>query len=113
MLEIMKQLALDAVDKESLADYTIGTVKNVSPLIISQEDGPELTERFLLLSRNVVDHEERGSVRIWTDQEPDHWSEYRFIRENGLKEGEKVILMKASGGQQYVVLDRVAKGGEG
>lgn len=113
MLEIMKQLALDAVDKESLADYTIGIVSSVSPLVIQQEDGPELAERFLLLARNVTDHEERGKARIWTENEPDQWSEYRLIRQKGLKQGEKVILVKAAGGQQYVVLDRAAEGGEG
>ncbi len=113
MVEIMKQLALDAVDKESLADYRVGVVASASPLVIRQEDGPELTERFLLLSRNVTRHEERGNIKIWTDQEPDRWSEYRVIRNKGLKAGEKVILAKAAGGQQYVVLDRVTEGGAG
>lgn len=107
MIDILKQLALDAVDAGSFADFSIGTVKQVHPLVIEQEDGPELTERFLLLSRMVTEHEERGKIKTWTEYEPVEWAEYRLIRQVGLKAGERVILAKTSGGQQYLVLDRI------
>ena len=109
MLEILKQLALDAVDKGSLSDFCLGTVTSISPLSIKLEEGIELSARFLVLAREVTDHEETGRIRIWTGSEGDTWSYYRKIRNRALQEGETVILAKAAGGQQYMILDRVKK----
>lgn len=110
MIELLKEIALEAVDRGSLADFCTGTVVAERPLSIQIENGPLLTERFLLLSRNVTEHEESGKIRTWTETEGDQWSFYRMVRGKALQAGEKVLLAKASGGQQYLVLDRV-KGG--
>ncbi len=111
MLEILKQLALDAIDKGSLADFCLGTVVSAAPLSVRLEEGLVLPERFLVLSRNVEDHEETGKIRIWEHTEEDKWHFYRLQREKALKAGEQVVLVKAAGGQQYVILDRVKKEG--
>lgn len=42
MLEIIKQLALDAAEKG--ADFCVGTVTKAAPLTIRLEEGLELTE---------------------------------------------------------------------
>ena len=111
MLELLKEIALEAVDRGSMADFCTGTVVAVAPLSIQTENGPLLPERFLLLSRNVTEHEELGQIRTWTEAEGDRWSFYRMIRGTALQDGEKVLMAKAAGGQQYIVLDRV-KGGD-
>ena len=48
MLEIIKQLALDAAEKG--ADFCVGTVTKAAPLTIRLEEGLELTEAFLVLT---------------------------------------------------------------
>lgn len=113
MLEVLKQLALDAMDKGNLSDFCLGTVTSVSPLSVKLEEGLELPARFLVLAREVTDHEETGRIRIWTSTEGDEWSYYRKIRNRALQAGETVILAKAAGGQQYLILDRVKKEGNG
>lgn len=112
MIELLKEIALEAVDRGSLADFCTGTIVTADPLSIQIENGPLLAERFLLLSRNVTEHEELGQIRTWTDTEGDRWSFYRMIRGKALQAGEKVLLAKAAGGQQYIVLDRVKGGGQ-
>lgn len=112
MIELLKEIALEAVDRGSLADFCTGMVAATAPLSIQIENGPLLTERFLLLSRNVMEHEELGKIRTWTETEGDTWAFYRMIRGKDLQAGEKVLLAKAAGGQQYIVLDRVKGGGQ-
>ena len=50
MLEIIKQLALDAAEKG--ADFCVGTVTKAAPLTIRLEEGLELTEAFLVLTED-------------------------------------------------------------
>ena len=81
-----------------MSDYEIGTVSGVSPLIIKMSNDLEIDEDFLHLSRNVTDYEveiEIGDV-----------IQSRTVR-NSLKVGEKVLMLRKSGGQEYIIIDRV------
>ena len=98
MLEIIKQLALDAAEKG--ADFCVGTVTKAAPLTIRLEEGLELTE-------DVLQAEETGSIQI----EGGSWRAYRLKRSRALQAGEAVALLRADGGQQYLVLGRVRKEG--
>ena len=66
MLEIIKQLALDAAEKG--ADFCVGTVTKAAPLTIRLEEGLELTEAFLVLTEDVLQAEETGSIQIEAKQ---------------------------------------------
>ena len=105
MLEIIKQLALDAA--ETGADFCVGTVTKTVPLTIRLEEGLELTEAFLELTEEVLHTEEAGSIQI----EGGSWRSYRLKRNRSLQAGEAVALLRAGGGQQYLVLGRVRKEG--
>ena len=112
MLEIIKQLALDAAEKG--ADFCVGTVTKAAPLTIRVEfggdrveEGLELTEAFLVLTEDVLQAEETGSIQI----EGGSWRAYRLKRSRALQAGEAVALLRADGGQQYLVLGRVRKEG--
>ena len=102
MLEIIKQLALDAAEKG--ADFCVGTVTKAAPLTIRLEEGLELTEAFLVLTEDVLQAEETGSIQI----EGGSWRAYRLKRSRALQ---AVALLRADGGQQYLVLGRVRKEG--
>lgn len=101
MLDIIKQLALDAA--EVGADFCIGTVTKAQPLTIRLEEGLELTETFLVLTKAVSEEEEMGRIQL----EDGMWREYRLLRRKRLETGEAVALLRANGGQQYLVLGRV------
>ena len=60
-----------------------------------------------MLSQNVVKHYESFYMRKKDSNE--EWKHYEIIIEKELKKGERVILMKMTGGQRYVILDRVGE----
>ncbi len=107
MIDVIKQLAVDAINSTTFADIYIGTVMALSPLQIQLEEGLVLEERFLTLAKTVTEHEETGMLYSQTTNGYGIQNEYRIVRNLGLIIGEKVILMKANGGQTYVVLDRM------
>ena len=82
-----------------------------------------LTSTQLVLSRNVTDYEVEMTVDHLTENRSggsgeasfsSHNHEYKgrktFLVHNALKSGEEVILMQVSGGQKYIVIDRIDKG---
>ena len=69
MLDIIKQLAADAVDLGRATDFCMGTVVSGSPLRIRLEEGLELTEPFLILAEPVTNWQETGTVWLWRDEE--------------------------------------------
>ena len=107
MLEAVKLLAYDVLQQENIADICYGTVTAIEPLKIMLEQKLELTEEFLVLSQNVVKHYESFYMRKKNSN--GEWEHYEIIIEKELKKGERVILMKMTGGQRYVVLERVGE----
>ena len=110
MLDIIKQLAADAVDLGRAADFCIGTVVSGAPLCIGLEEGLELSEPFLILAEPVTNWEETGTVWLWRKNYEKELYEYHLYHNRGLAAGERVALIRAAGGQQYLVLCRVEKG---
>ena len=107
MLEAVKLLAYDVLQQENLTDICYGTVTETEPLKIVLEQKLELTESFLVLSQNVTKHTINYSMRRKNSDE--NWVYYEMIVEKQLKKGERVILIKMTGGQRYVVIDRVGE----
>lgn len=102
------------------SNWLFGDVITVSPLSIQIEQRDILPENFFFLTNAVKDH--------WVDIQVNHVSEKRaggsgepayashdhdyigrkkIMIYNGLKVGERVILIQKAGGQEYIVLDRV------
>lgn len=111
-----------------------GTVISTSPLEIQIDQKLTLTEEYLILTKNVSDHEVDIEVNHFTEQNalvgygpwdtkhshpdagigeinPNHRHQYLGRKKikiyNGLQKGEKVILIRLQGGQKYIVLDRI------
>lgn len=115
LLRIIKQAATEAVRAGKPADLAIGTVSSEDPLKIRLSKDREYDGDFLLLSRSVTDHKrtvtvprreattEAGGTAILKKEEME------VTVHGALKKGEKVLLVRRSGGQQYVVLDRMVE----
>lgn len=82
LIQLIKRAAVEAVEAAKPCDYRIGTVIDTSPLKIKLSQTIELEEDFLDLTQNVA-------------------------KENALKKGEKVLMLRKAGGQRYAVIDRV------
>lgn len=127
IVEIIKKVALDAVNANQDADYCYGTVTSASPLKILVEQKMELTAAQLVLCRNVTNYKTTVTVNVegvdWLTEDKSGgggYSEFAshnhsikgtksIIINNALQVGEKVVLMRKKGGQEYLVLDRVVK----
>lgn len=118
LLKLMKKTAMDAVNSSKPANMVFGKVISDSPLKIMVDQKLILNEAQLGLSRNVTDYDVDMTVDHSTESGSDgdagHMHGYKgkksFKVHNALKTGEEVILMQVSGGQKYIVVDRIKKG---
>lgn len=113
LIHLIKKAAVDAVEGEKPAGVLFGTVKSVSPLQINVEQRLTLGAEMLVLTSNVTDHEATLDVSGQTDSAGDPVHAHQIFGRktitvrNGLKVGEKVILLRMQGGQRFLILDRV------
>lgn len=120
MVQIMKRMALDAVNASKPTSLRFGKVISTSPLKIQVEQKMTLTKEFLILTRNVKDYQVEMTV--------DHETEYKsggsgdssfashnhgytgkktFTIHNGLVVGDEVIMIQMQGGQKFLVIDKL------
>lgn len=133
--EVIQDLIGQSIDFNKFTDIYYGVVESDEPLKIKINDIITLEKENLILTRNVIDHEIDISVK-WetiknnipkTDKHHHNGGQIppsdnintfhlhkikgrkKIIVHNKLKKDEGVILIKAYGGQKYVVLDRYTK----
>lgn len=120
-LEVIKKAAMDAVINSAPADIVYGTVLSVSPLSVYVDQKKTLEAEFLVLTRNVTDFDTEVTVQWRTENTSgggggyDAFSSHSHaitgrkpIRvHNSLKAGERVAMIQMSGGQEYLIIDRV------
>ena len=130
MLAAIKRAATEAVNAAKPFALTYGTVTGVDPLTILIDQKLELGPAQLLLTNAVREYSVDVTVDHWTENETEHTHAINDTYSGGgasqptvhrheyagrkkltvhleLKEGERVLLVRAQGGQQYIVLDRV------
>ena len=111
-----------------------GTVTSTSPLEIQIDQKLTLTQDYLILTKNVINHYVDIEVNHFTESDPlvgyapwdtthghpdagpgsipeshrhGYFGRKKIMIYNGLQKGEKVILIRLQGGQKYIVLDRI------
>lgn len=107
----IKVAAMNAVEASHPCDFIFGKVTSVSPIKVSVDQKMILTSTQLVLTRNVTDYSVDVSVDWVTNDVNDHSHKIegvnKIIIHNGLKIGDKVVLLRKKGGQKYLVLDKV------
>ena len=128
LVRAVKKAAVEAVRAENPMGVCHGTVTGLSPLEITTDQKLILGEKQLILTNAVRDYTVEMTVDHVTEvishghsvtdtytgggtaQPVDNSHPYKgrksFRVHLGLKMGEKVILVRCDGGQQFVVLDR-------
>lgn len=128
LVRAVKKAAVEAVRAENPMGVCHGTVTGLSPLEITTDQKLILGEKQLILTNAVRDYTVEMTVDHVTEvishghsvtdtytgggtaQPVDYSHPYKgrksFRVHLGLKMGEKVILVRCDGGQQFVVLDR-------
>lgn len=96
--ELIKEIAINAVEQNKPVNVLYGEVKSVNPLSICVDQKKTYTEEFLVLTRNVTDYD------IHIKEESGEKKKYTVY--NSLIPGDIVILLRVQGGQEFIVLDR-------
>jgi predicted subunit of tRNA(5-methylaminomethyl-2-thiouridylate) methyltransferase len=129
IVDTIKKCVTDQLNHMQLTNITIGTVTSIEPLEIETQQEQIFTQKVLILSKNVTDHEIEMSIEHETEEhthahiiedtysgggvasDNTHLHEYKgrkiFKVHKALEVGEKVILIKQQGGQKYYVIDRL------
>lgn len=116
---VLKSLVAQTVRGMNPSDFVLGEVISEAPLVIRVGEN-ELDEDFLILSDNVRDFEvdievnhitEKraggGGYAEYASHDHDYKGRKKIIIYNGLKIGEKVVMIQQSGGQLFFVASRV------
>lgn len=119
----IRKIAADTEEAGSPFDMVLGDVLAVSPLQVRVDEKMVLGEAQLLLSTLVSDFEVDMTVSHRTeidlpviigDKNLAHSHAYsgkkQFTVHLGLAVGERVLMLRCRGGQQYIVLDRMRGG---
>lgn len=119
LVRTMKRAAAEAVEAGRPVSIVFGQVLGVNPLTVMTEQKMQLGANQLVLSRNVTDFVAAVTVSWETGEQGGGSGEaaYEAHRHrisgtkqitihNALKPGERVILLRKQGGQEYIVLDR-------
>jgi hypothetical protein len=97
LIKLIKKAAIEAVKATNPAEVCFGKVTSASPLKVYVDQKLTLTEKQLVLCRNVTDYE---TMITFTEKR-------KAIIHNRLVVGDEVILFREQGGQRYIVVDRV------
>ncbi|NFG22699.1 DUF2577 domain-containing protein [Clostridium botulinum] len=96
--ELIKHIAINAIEQTKPVNLLYGEVKSINPLYICVNQKKTYTEEFLVLTRNVTDYD------TYIKQENGEKKKYTIY--NSLKAGDIVILLRVQGGQEFIVLDK-------
>lgn len=130
MIEVIKQIVGNMNEQSKFSKLEFGTVETVSPLKIRIDQKKILEQNDLMLSHLVRDyyvditvqhstdsiyggwdtthsHPGAGDNVIPIDHEHEYKGRKKIMIHNGLRVGEKVVLIRQMGGQLYYILDRI------
>lgn len=79
--QLIKKLAIEAVRASKPCDIVMGTVADAAPLKIKISSKVTLDSDFFVLTKTAEERE--------------------------MKKGDEIVLLRANGGQRYLVLDKV------
>lgn len=125
LAQLIKQAAAEAVEQGAPVNVTYGTVESIDPLKIQIDDSFPIMEGEIILTSLVRDRKTKISfdnpsveniVDGYLTSNPtirvDRLSFQANIKNeitiyDGLKVGERVILLRVQGGQKFIVWDRL------
>lgn len=131
LTDLMKLVAAGVINNMQLPEVYIGTVATKDPLSIRLSANHILPAKYLILTNAVKDHKVDIEISWTTEGEQEHIhgngnngantlpsekphkhtvkGRKEITVYNGLTDGEKVLLLRIQGGQNYVVVDRISE----
>lgn len=107
MIDIIKKAGVDAVGANNPVNILFGEVLNVEELKIKIDQKFILSKEFFIIPQSLTKYEiDLSHSHSYSNGSTAKELNKITIRE-GLKQGDRVLLLRVQGGQQYVVLDKV------
>lgn len=95
-IENIKRIVIQAIEAGDPCDVIPGTVIKVNPVEIQIDQKTILSESQIILLKQFTDHTEEMDIP--------GIGQVAVTVKDGLKAGQKVLLLQKRGGQQYVVM---------
>lgn len=119
LVQLIKKIAMDAVRAAKMCDYVTGVVTSEDPLKVKITNSFEIGEEFLVVPQSMTDREVEVTIKKeygWKTKNRSGGTGDDIVLENvkimihnALKAGDEVLMMRKSGGQEFVVIDKVVK----
>lgn len=119
IVNTIKEIASTVILNGEPMEVIVGEVVSVSPLAIKIDPKLTVPEENIILTKNTrewtmemsVDHvtENRaggGGMAEFASHNHDYVGRKKYLVHNQLVMGDKVIMLKETGGQRYIALDR-------
>lgn len=97
LLDIIKQAGVGAVSATNPISVMAGTVTQTEPLEVSVDQRFTLPEVFLVVPEHMTGYTATVSTESGVQD---------IVIRRGLETGDKVLLLRAQGGQQYIIIGR-------
>lgn len=97
-IENMKKIVLQAAEAGDPCNLLPGVMVSVAPPAVQLDQKITIQGNQVLIPERLTDHNEIMVIP--------ELGEVSATIKNGLKAGERVLLLQKKGGQQYLVLDR-------
>ncbi|MBJ6360431.1 DUF2577 domain-containing protein [Paenibacillus sp. GCM10012307] len=96
LIDQIKLIGANAVEAGNPVAVLYGRVTNTSPLEVNVNQRLQLPRAFLVVPQSLMEKK----VMIGSEE---------YILHEGLQVGDKVILLRYQGGQDYLILDKVVE----
>ncbi|WP_097026183.1 DUF2577 domain-containing protein [Clostridium peptidivorans] len=107
MIDIVKKAGVDAVGAGNPVNIIFGEILSIEDLKIKIDQKLILPQEFFIIPENLTRYEiDLSHSHNYSNGSTSKELNKIVIRE-GLKQGDKVLLLRVQGGQQYVILDKV------
>ncbi len=106
LVGVIQRIVQDTVQTMKMADKATGTVESVSPLRIKMDASMQSLPASALLLTDTV-KERVVQVKNCKECSGAGGCTGTVTIRKGLKVGEKVLMLRIQGGQQYIVLSRI------
>lgn len=111
LLDIMKRASMDAMDNAQMCDLRFGTVVSTSPLKVQVTNLFTIPEALLVVPKHLTNYSVGVTINWDTASAENHSHDVSGTKtmtiHGALKVGDKVALLRKTGGQSYFILDRI------
>lgn len=111
LIDVIKRASMEAMYNAQMCDLRFGKVTSTTPLKVQVTNQFTIPESLLIVPQHLTNYSITVDVDWITDDEGGHSHKIEGDRTmmiyGALKVGDKVALLRKTGGQSYFILDRI------